>query len=177
MRIAWHLLIVTLAGCAGSVQPQARHTAFDASEYAGYGGSGNATITGQAFAKTKGGDVKYAAGNTIVLNPVTTYSTEWWDRWVVRGEALEDGDPRAKPYARTTNADGEGRFKFANVPPGSYYVMTSIHWMNRQVHKDFLNDVRDESLVNVGAQIIVMHGMTVDAVLEPRFGVSGIVAD
>ena len=77
---------VLFCGCA-TMQPQRvpRTAVFNEDEYATYAGDGTATITGQAFVKTRGGDVKFGAGNKVFLNPVTTYSTEWYQKYVIGG--------------------------------------------------------------------------------------------
>lgn len=114
-------------GCA-LPSPQPRRAVFDETEYAPYAGEGSCAIEGQAFLKTRAGDVKYGAGNDVWLNPVTTYSREWFERNVIGHEALEPADPRVERYARKTVADGEGRFRFEKLPPGEYYIACWIVW-------------------------------------------------
>ncbi len=89
---------------------------------------GAAEIRGQAFLKTRGGDVKKAAGNEVLLNPVTSYSNQWFDVAVVNEQPLTEPDPRLADYLRAVTADADGRFTFAGVPPGEYYVSTKIVW-------------------------------------------------
>jgi len=129
-----HLICVLLAfmmtaatGCMAPPLP--RKTPFDPSEYAWSTRSGTGSLTGQAFVTTVGGDVKYAAGKTISLNPVTSYSTEWYNRRILNNENLEVADPRATELTRSAMADGEGRFKFKDLPAGDYYVTVYIGWM------------------------------------------------
>jgi hypothetical protein len=55
MKILLIPLTLALASCAA---PQQRAAKYDPAEYARYAGSGTARISGQAFAKTVGGDVK-----------------------------------------------------------------------------------------------------------------------
>lgn len=98
------------------------------SEYAPYAGQGTGSLIGQAFLKTRGGDVRYAAGNDVYLNPVTSYSTEWFDVAIRGGQPISEGDPRVQAFTRTTVADGEGRFEFNNLPAGDYYVVTWVFW-------------------------------------------------
>jgi hypothetical protein len=105
-----------------------RNAKFIEAEYAAYKGDGKSTISGQAFLKTRGGDVKYGAGNQVHLNPVTSYSTEWFERGIVGNEPLEKPDDRINPYHRTTVADGFGNFAFEHLPPGQYYVACLITW-------------------------------------------------
>ena len=117
------VLLTLVAGCA--VQRQAR---FDPEECASYERPGTATVSGQAFLKTRGGDVKYGAGNTVELRPVTTYSVEWYRTVVVSGRGLAPGDSRENAFVRSATADGEGRFRLEGLPGDKYYVTCNIIW-------------------------------------------------
>ena len=119
-------LVLLIAGCVTT--PVQRKTVFIESEYEPYKGKGTASIVGQAFAKTRGGDVKYAAGNTIFLNPVTSYSTEFFNILVRQQQIPSPPDPRIYYYNSQTIADGNGNFEFKNLPPGEYYIHTIIMW-------------------------------------------------
>jgi hypothetical protein len=122
-------LVLLIAGCATTVTtPVQRNAVFIESEYEPYKGKGTASIAGQAFAKTRAGDVKYAAGNTIFLNPVTSYSTEFFNILVQQQQIPSPPDPRIYHYNRQTIADGNGNFEFKNLPPGEYYIHTIITW-------------------------------------------------
>jgi hypothetical protein len=105
-----------------------RHAPIIDSEYEGYDQSGTSTIVGQAFLKTRGGDVKYGAGNVVNLNPVTTYSQEWFEVNIVQGFPIEPPDQRVAKYHKTVVADGNGRFKFSEIPAGDYYITCTITW-------------------------------------------------
>lgn len=118
------LLAVSMIGC---VYP--RMATFVEAEYAPYAEPGTGSISGQAFLKTRGGDVKYGAGNEVYLNPVTTYSTEWYQETVLKNRRLKPADPRTEKYHWITVADGQGHFTFENVPAGDYYVACAITWM------------------------------------------------
>jgi hypothetical protein len=60
---------------------------------------------------------------------VTSYSTQWFQVHVVQGRAIAEPDPRALATARTVQADSDGRFHFAGVPAGDYYVATWFYWL------------------------------------------------
>ena len=117
-----------LGGCASSPPPQPRLAVFAEAEYAPYVGKGTSAIEGEAFMKTMAGDVKKGAGCKVSLNPVTAYSTEWYERIVLAGQTLEAPDPRAFTYRREAVADSEGRFRFEQIPAGEYYVACMIIW-------------------------------------------------
>jgi hypothetical protein len=105
-----------------------RQVAFIESEFAPYAGTGTSTIVGQAFLKTRSGEVRFGAGCKVQMAPVTSYTTETYERGILRGERLEDPDPRYSAYRHTTIADGNGNFEFHNIPAGSYYVSCPIFW-------------------------------------------------
>lgn len=121
-------LTVLLFGCAAPVQKPASRMPFPEAEYLALSKTGTAIVRGQAFLKTRGGDVKTAAGNQVLLNPVTSYSLEWYEKAYLPNRPLEDADPRIKAYIATQIADGSGRFTFKNVPAGEYFVTTDVMW-------------------------------------------------
>ncbi|MBV9997679.1 MAG: hypothetical protein JO015_01065 [Verrucomicrobia bacterium] len=121
-------MVVAVAGCAVAPAPQPRTAVYNPSEYAPYGRKGNGRILGQAFLKTVGGDVKYGAGCDVVLHPVTSLTTEWFEKHIVQRIPLQAGDPRGDQYAVRTIANGEGRFGFEHLPAGQYYLTCVIKW-------------------------------------------------
>ena len=123
---------MTLAGCAAPtrVTPvHQRQATFVQDEYEQYSRPGASSIAGQAFLKTQGGDVKFGAGNDVILAPATSYSKEWFEVRVLRDRAISPPEPRAERFNRSTLADGTGRFRFESLPAGAYYVACYISWM------------------------------------------------
>ncbi len=107
---------------------------FDPREAAFIHQPGPATLSGQAFLRRKDGIVVPAAGSIVRLIPATAHSRE-------RMAALYGGrkfnrympqipvtDPRYFEMMRTTRADGDGRFAFAGLADGDYYLTTRIEW-------------------------------------------------
>jgi len=127
-KIALLLFVCFIASCATMPQPKISRMTFPEQEYQNLQKSGSAVVKGQAFLKTRGGDVKVAAGNEVILNPVTSYSNEWYEKGYVLQMNLVEPDPRLWNYMKKTVADGSGRFVFKDVPPGEYYVTTVITW-------------------------------------------------
>jgi hypothetical protein len=118
-------------GCAATNPPQPRHAPFVLAEYERYAKDrlGTASVTGQAFAVTRFGAIKYAAGKTIELAPVTGYSREWYQVGVVGEKPLvASAHPEERDYIRTTVADAQGHFAFEQIPPGDYYVYTEVRY-------------------------------------------------
>lgn len=124
-------LAIALTGCAMPTQnPPLPRMSFSEAEYSTLPKSdtGMATVRGQAFLKTRGGDVKTAAGNQVFLNPVTSYSLEWYRKSYLPNRQMQDADIRLMNYMPMQIADGSGRFVFKNVPAGEYFVTTKVTW-------------------------------------------------
>lgn len=132
MKIPAAFLALALPGCASmipQVAPPAPLSApFDASTLEWAKTPGTAAIEGQAFLKTRGGDVKYGAGNDVLLIPANAHTTEWFTRAVLAEERVQDLGTELAPYVKATTSDGSGRFRFSNVAPGEYYVVTTVTW-------------------------------------------------
>lgn len=157
-------LAALLVGCAVPVQnPQApaRRMAFPEAEYLALPKTGNATVKGQAFLTTKGGDVKVAAGKRVLMNPVTSYSLEWYERSYLPSRRMEESDPKLEAYIRTQIADGSGRFVFKSVPAGEYFITTTITW---EVPTGYQGGVQVEGGI-VAKRIKVNAGEEVEAIV------------
>lgn len=87
---------------------------------------GASTITGQAFTRTVGGEVRYGAGSTILLLPHTGYVEQCVS--LLRQNANTSCGQSLFHAGRRTVGDGEGRFRFDKVQPGKYYLETAITW-------------------------------------------------
>jgi hypothetical protein len=101
---------------------------FDEAEYAPYAKAGNAVLSGQAFLMTRGGEAKKAAGRQVTLDPATTLSQQWWAERRMWSEGGYPPDPRFLQARRATVADADGRFRFENLPAGTYFVRTLVRW-------------------------------------------------
>ena len=118
-------LVLGLCGCA--TPPVKQIEAFNEAHFSRYQKPGTAQISGEAFLRTKGGDVKTAAGRRIYLVPLTPYTDErakiMWER-----KEPEAADSRLARYTKSVTADAQGRFSFSALPAGSYVVYTKITW-------------------------------------------------
>ncbi len=122
------VLIAALAGCETTTTPPPAMTAsFDAASLAFIHSRGTASIEGQAFARQAGGGVVTAAGEEILLIPATDFTRQVTDR-MMQHIPVEAETAQIKPFKRTTIADADGRFKFADLAPGSYLVLATVLW-------------------------------------------------
>ena len=124
------LMAVVLMSCTSIAPTPVSRIPFPESEYLSLPKTGTATITGQAFLKTRGGDVITAAGNEVLLNPFTSYSLQWYEKSYLLSSMLlpERHDPRLEKYFRRKVADASGRFTFKDVPAGEYFLVATVTW-------------------------------------------------
>ncbi len=127
MRKLVLILAVTafVSGCAAP-EPYFIKSKVDHNALQGYLVSSNSKLVGQAFLKTRGGDVKFGAGSTVYLYPAVEYSNEinnipWF-------KDVKGRDPEWSKYVRSTMADGNGNFEFSDIGSGTYYVETRVTW-------------------------------------------------
>lgn len=121
------LFLGMLAACGPATAP--RLVAFDEAEYRAYVGKGTGSITAELDVTPPDGGVETGARcEEAFLAPVTKYSTEWFEREVVKGESLADQDPRADVYHRQTQVKGTSHFHFDNLPSGAYYLACRVTW-------------------------------------------------
>jgi len=91
------------------------------------------TISGQAFLKTRGGDVKFGAGNEVILASASEYIESYYRE---KGRIGSSGwrisqDPLNRElvsFMTTTIADAGGNFEFKNLPAGEYMLFCEIYW-------------------------------------------------
>lgn len=119
-------LFLLVCAC-GLIIPSKRLVPFNEAEYLPYAQEGTAFIYGEVFVNTKWG-VKKAVESKVLLTPVTSYSTEWFDRRVIKKELLQPADANSLKYQREVVTDQNGHFVFTNVTPGEYYVTSMITW-------------------------------------------------
>jgi len=99
-----------------------RKVEFIEAEYAPYAGEGHAVIEGAACFELADGTTKCFENADVFINPVTTYSDEWYSRHWVGNERLAPADERAVAYNKMIKTGKDGKFKFDKLKPGSYYV-------------------------------------------------------
>ncbi|MFI4910234.1 MAG: hypothetical protein ACIAQZ_01060 [Sedimentisphaeraceae bacterium JB056] len=152
------VLIATLLiqGCA--VKPVQR-IPFPVSEYNSLQKEGTGVVVGQAFLRTRGGDIKTAAGQDVFLNPITSYSKQWYNVAYKEKKPMTEPDPLYSDYIYTKVADADGRFTFKDVPPGDYYLTTNVLW---EIPAGY-SMVKQGGLVT--KKITVTNGETVEIIL------------
>ncbi len=121
------LASIVTAGSAARARPSGSHQATDTTP-ALYDSVGGGEIGGSGSAPATTGAPVTLAARTVLLRPVTDWSRHWWKRWVVGGTPMDGPDPRALSEMRKVDADSTGHFRFDHLPPGNYYVVSSVLW-------------------------------------------------
>ena len=116
--------ILILGGCA---TPAANvKTELRTDELAPFCSSGSGALFGQSFMKTRGGEVRSAAGNWVVLVPDLPYTREMLRLYISVGRQMalsEFGNA-----ARKCMGDSAGNYEFQKVPAGNYLLFCEIYW-------------------------------------------------
>lgn len=120
-------LAILATGCA-TPPPYVVTNLLDHNAMKSYKAEGSAKVIGQAFLKTRGGDVKYGAGELVTIYPDVPYINEvnsipWYSRNNAQGI-----DPEWASYVRETRSDGGGNFEFPGIPKGKYIIETRVTW-------------------------------------------------
>ncbi|HEY4124928.1 MAG TPA: hypothetical protein VGM36_09965 [Rhizomicrobium sp.] len=117
---------IFLSGCVGA--PYVFQNHFDSADFEPWNGSGSATLSGQAFLKTVGGDVKTCAGAEVDLLPATAYNEEVVS--AVRHAQLNMPTRSSGPdaFMRKATCDAQGNFTFENLPALKWIVWTTVRW-------------------------------------------------
>jgi hypothetical protein len=112
------------------MQPLSMFTTPAASDYAPYRVTGTASINGQAFLTTRGGDVKLGAGSPVTLDPATPYAKEWYEKIGMATARFAEmpQDSLFRNARQTSTVDAQGRFKFTNLPAGTYLLRSIVTW-------------------------------------------------
>lgn len=124
--------------------------------------TGTAIIEGQAFLKTRGGDVKYGAGNPVYLMPHSPHSFAWYASLTAgRAKNSPSMDPGLAAVTRKTVAGGDGRFRFEGLPAGPYLILTGVTW---QTATGYGGSLQTQGGF-VGAPVTAESGKTVSVIV------------
>lgn len=121
-------LLVLVSGCSDDgYKPfdrvgAKRSAAFKAEQYKPYAVKGKGRISGDFCLDATDGQKRCLPDQAVLLNPVTDYSTEWYNRYWKGGEMLETPNGEASRRSRMVRTDRRGRFTFTGLPAGEYYV-------------------------------------------------------
>ena len=99
---------------------------FPTSEYYSLPRTGRGTIKGTIYISDSYGSRVLGSGTRLYLNPITSYSKQWYVESYLGGNRMQKADSRLFNYLKFTAADSNGRFAFYGVPNGSYYLIGTV---------------------------------------------------
>lgn len=99
---------------------------FPNSEYYSLPRTGKGTIRGTIYVNDLYDARVVGAGTRLYLNPVTSYSKQWYVESYLGGNRMEKADARLFNYLKFTAADSNGNFAFYGVANGSYYLIGTV---------------------------------------------------
>jgi len=99
---------------------------FPKEEYKHLAKSGNGTIKGSIYVSDAYGKKTYGKQTRLYLNPVTSYSKQWYQESYIGGYKMAKADKRLFNYLKFTASNAQGKFAFYGVPSGDYYVIGMV---------------------------------------------------
>lgn len=121
------LALLMLAAC----QPQRELKAsFSTVDHATWAAKGNASVSGEGFIRRPNGFLARCSGNKVYLLPASPYFQEWV---AIRrsGAVVANSSELTKIHRqaqRETQCDQRGRFAFAELPTGRWFVFTNMSY-------------------------------------------------
>ncbi|MEA2028444.1 MAG: carboxypeptidase regulatory-like domain-containing protein, partial [Campylobacterota bacterium] len=106
---------------------------FPIDEYKRLAKKGRATVRGMIYLDDGYGGKAYGKNTRLYLNPVTSYSKQWYDESYIQGYKLSKADSRLYNYLKFTTSDGSGKFAFFGIPSGNYYVIGSVNHNGKKI--------------------------------------------
>lgn len=132
---------------------------FPVSEYNRLPRSGNATVKGSIYVVGPSGERIYGKQTRLYLNPLTSYSRQWYQESYLGGKKMAKADSRLFNYLRFTTSDINGHFAFYGVPAGRYYLIGVVRCA-QQCGYDTPRTIR------VAKEIEVLKNRTIDVDLS-----------
>jgi hypothetical protein len=116
------LMTMLFAGCATPRIP------FPETEFVGIDLSGDKIITGKVFLVDQLEEKQIGSGFEVILEPVSSYSDQWYNIVYTAEKELKKADPRYEKYVKRVTADAEGKYVLKDIAPGKYYLTSPFYW-------------------------------------------------
>jgi len=131
--------------------------AFPVTEYYALEKYGKGTIKGSIYVTDLYENKVFGAGTRLYLNPVTSYSEQWYEESYLGGHKMQKADARLFNYLKFTASDSNGNFAFYGVPSGSYYLIGTVK-CGTQCGFENEKSIRIATRVSVqGNQVVTKH--------------------
>jgi len=132
---------------------------FPTSEYNRLARTGKGTISGAIYVNDTYGKKIVGSGTRLYLNPVTSYSNQWYRDSYIGGAKMQKADSRLFNYLKFTASDTNGKFAFYGVPSGSYYLIGTVK-CGTECGYDTPKSIRIATKVSVSGNNIVEQDLS-----------------
>ena len=100
---------------------------FPVDEYKSIRKNGRSTVSGTVYLENSYTSEKVMGKKVkLYLNPVTSYSEQWYQESYLGGYKMSKSDPRLYNYLKFTMSNADGKFNFFGVPAGQYYLVGTM---------------------------------------------------
>ena len=141
------------------IESKMKRIPFPVSEYNRLAKTGKGTVKGTIYVTAPSGTKVMGGGTRLYLNPVTSYSNQWYNDSYIAGNKMEKADSRLFNYLKFTAADTNGAFAFYGVPSGSYYLIGTVE-CSTECGYDTAKSIRIASRVTVSGNKIVSQDLS-----------------
>jgi hypothetical protein len=132
---------------------------FPVSEYTRLARIGKGTIKGTIYV-TDAYDRRVVGESTrLYLNPVTSYSEQWYQESYLGGYKMQKADSRLFNYLKFTASDKNGKFAFYGVPSGSYYLIGTVK-CGDECGYDTIKNIRIATQVTIRGNQVIQQDLT-----------------
>lgn len=132
---------------------------FPVSEYSRLARIGKGTIKGTIYVRDQYERRVVGASTRLYLNPVTSYSEQWYEESYLNGYKMQEADPRLFNYLRFTASDKNGKFAFYGVPSGSYYLIGTVK-CGAECGYNNIKNIRIATRVQISGNQIISKDLT-----------------
>lgn len=100
---------------------------FPVGEYNRLSKRGRSTVSGTIYLENSNSSQKVMGKKVkLYLNPVTSYSEQWYQESYLGGYKMSKTDKRIYNYLKFTMSNTSGKFNFFGVPRGDYYLVGTV---------------------------------------------------
>lgn len=104
-----------------------KRMAFPVSEYNRIRRIGRSTVSGSIYVENSHNSEKIMGKKVkLYLNPVTSYSRQWYQQSYLGGYKMSKSDKRLYNYLKYTVSNTSGKFNFFGVASGRYYLVGTV---------------------------------------------------
>ncbi len=140
-------------------QQKVKRISFPVAEYARLPKTGKGTIRGAIYLADSYNRKIFGASTRLYLNPLTSYSRQWYKESYLGGYSMDESDSRLFNYLRFTASDAQGNFAFYGVPSGRYYLVGTVQ-CGQECGYDIPKNIRIATEVSVIGNQMIQKDLT-----------------